>query len=253
MSRSDRMSAVVFALALSVMVPAVARAQSMSEDEYRTAMQQLQSGTPEERADAADVLGRRAYRHRDEIAPVLRDLIRNHTDWRVRASAGRAIGRLGTRDAVPDLVRELRDPVVDVRVVAAAAIWRVPDPAAVPALVELLRDADGSARQWHALALGVLHDARATDALIALLNDSDKAARLDLIPSLGRSREARALAPLETFVRDEARDLDERVEAVAALSSLQSREKIPVLVRLLEVPTRELRNHVIESLGEVGD
>ncbi|MCZ7684846.1 MAG: HEAT repeat domain-containing protein [Sandaracinaceae bacterium] len=116
-------------------------------------------------------LGRRGYPRRAAIVPLLRQRLRDDRDWRVRASSGRAIGRLGARDAVPDLVRALRDPVVDVRVVAAAALWRLPDPAAVPALLELLRDADPSARQWGALALGVIRDRRATRPLIGLLAD----------------------------------------------------------------------------------
>ncbi|UJR80589.1 HEAT repeat protein [Sandaracinus amylolyticus] len=243
-------SAVVATIAVA---PSVAHAQSMSDEEYQSAMNQLRTGTPEERASAADVLGRRAYRQREQISPVLREMIRNDTDWRVRASAGRALGRLGTRDAVPDLVRALRDPVVDVRVVAAAAIWRLPDPAAVPALIELLGDADGSARQWAALALGVIRDTRATPALIRLLGDPEKSVRLDVIRSLGRIRDAASLQPLEAYVRDDTHDLDERIEAVSSLAALQGPEKVDALVRLLEHPSRDVRQRVIESLGQVGD
>lgn len=235
------------------LAPSCAQAQTLSEAEFQAAMTELRNGTPEQRAAAADLLGRRAYRQRDQVSPILREMIRNDTDWRVRASAGRAIGRLGTRDAVPDLVRALRDPVVDVRVVAAAAIWRLPDPAAVPALIELLADADGSARQWAALALGVIRDSRATAPLIALLGDSEKSVRLDVIRSLGRIRDASALQPLEAFVRDDDHDLDERIEAVSSLAALQGPEKVDALVRLLEHPSRDVRQRVIESLGQVGD
>lgn len=241
------------AMALALVAPGPLAAQSMTDAEVQTAMQRLRQGSPEERASAADVLGRRAYRQRDAITPVLRELIRNDTDWRVRASAGRAIGRLGTRDAVPDLVRALRDPVVDVRVVAAAAIWRLPDPAAVPALVELLADADASARQWAALALGVIRDTRATQPLVRLLADPEKSVRLDVIRSLGRIRDPGALQPLEAYVRDDGHDLDERIEAVSSIALLQGPEKVDALVRLLEHPTRDVRVRVIESLGQVGD
>jgi HEAT repeat protein len=245
--------ALALTLAISAYIAPRAAAQTMSEDEYRNAMQQLRGGTPEERTAAAEILGRRAYRQRDQIAPVLRELIRSDTDWRVRASAGRALGRLGTRDAVPDLVRALRDPVVDVRVVAAAAIWRLPDPAAVPALIELLGDADASARQWAALALGVIRDVRAVPPLIRLLGDPEKSVRLDVVRSLGRIREPAALQPLVAYVRDDARDLDERLEAVSAVASLQGPEKVDALVRLLEHPTRDVRQRVIEVIGQVGD
>lgn len=235
------------------LVPVTAHAQSMSDADFQSAMNELRNGTPEQRAAAADVLGRRAYRQREQVAPILRQMIRNDTDWRVRASAGRALGRLGTRDAVPDLVRALRDPVVDVRVVAAAAIWRLPDPAAVPALIELLSDSEASARQWGALALGVIRDTRATTPLVALLRDPEKSVRLDVIRSLGRIRDASAVQPLEAYVRDESRDLDERVEAVSSLAALQGPEKVDALVRLLEYPSRDIRQRVIESLGQVGD
>ena len=232
--------------------PALAQ-RRLTDEQYQQLMQQARSTNPEERAAACEQLGREGYRQRAEIAPVLREIIRSDTDWRVRASAGRAIGRLGTRDAVPDLVRALRDPVVDVRVVAAAAIWRLPDPAAVPALIELLGDADASARQWAALALGVIRDTRAVQPLIALLRDPEKAVRLDVIRSLGRIRESVALQPLLEYVRDDSRELDERLEAVGSIASLQGPERVDALVRLLEHPNRDVREHVIEALGQVGD
>jgi HEAT repeat protein len=233
--------------------PSAAQAQNMSDEEFQAVMQQLRNGTPEERATAADVLGRRGYRQREQVAGVLRELIRNDTDWRVRASAGRALGRLGTRDAVPDLVRALRDPVVDVRVVAAAAIWRLPDPAAVPALLELLSDSDPNARQWAALALGVIRDTRATAPLLRLLGDPERAVRLDVIRSLGRMRDPAAVQPLERHVRDDSRDLEERTEAISSLALLEGPEKVDALVRLLDLSNRTLRQRVIEALGQVGD
>lgn len=245
--------AAVITPAAMLVSPNVASAQNMAEEEFRASMLQLREGSPEQRAAAADLLGRRAYRQREQVAPVMRELIRNDTDWRVRASAGRALGRLGTRDAVPDLVRALRDPVVDVRVVAAAAIWRLPDPAAVPALIELLRDQDGSARQWAALALGVIRDMRAVPPLIGMLGDPEKSVRLDVLRSLGRIRDASSVPALEAYARDESRDLDERIEAVSSLAALQGPEKVDALVRLLDHPTRDIRLRVIESLGQVGD
>jgi HEAT repeat protein len=154
---------------------------------------------------------------------------------------------------VPDLVRALRDPVVDVRVVAAAALWRLPDAAAVPALLLLLRDPDPSARQWGALALGVVRDRRATAPLVGLLSDPEKAVRLDVVRSLGRIRDASAVGPLEAFARNDARDMDERLEAISALATLDGPEKIDALVRLLRHEDREIRMRAIQALGQVGD
>jgi len=233
--------------------PSAARGQELDDDEYAAAIRQLAEGAPEARASAADLLGSRAMRRRDAVVPLLRRTLRDDRDWRVRASSGRALGRLGARDAVPDLVRALRDPVVEVRVVAAAALWRLPDPAAVPALLELLNDRDAAARQWGGLALGVTRDRRATQPLIALLGDPERDVRLDAIRSLRRIRDAAAGSALERYAADGARAEDERLEAVAALAALDGPAKVDALVRLARHPDAAVRTRAIEGLGRVGD
>ncbi|MCS6799226.1 MAG: HEAT repeat domain-containing protein [Myxococcota bacterium] len=232
----------------------VAVAQQLSEEELRRQLDALRSSDPSARVAAAETLGRRAYAQRREVAPALRELLRNDPDWRVRASCGRALGRLGIRDAVPDLVRALRDPQVDVRVVAAAALWRLPDPAAVPALLELLSDDDAAARQWAVLALGVIRDQRATQPLVQLLaRESTAAVRLDVIRSLGRIGDSGALGALRDVARNASRPADERVEAVHAIASLATPEKVNALVGMLDEPDRRIRLRVVRALGDVGD
>lgn len=248
-----RRSLALFAALATVLAPMLASAQELSDEELQRALQQLGEGSPEERANAADLLGRRAYGRRDQLVPVLRVRLRDDRDWRVRASAGRALGRLAARDAVPDLVRALRDPVVDVRVVAAAAIWRLPDPAAVPALIELLGDTDAAARQWGALALGVIRDRRATRPLLALLGDAEGGVRLDAIRSLGRIRDPAAVDGLRDFAIDGARLMEERLESVDALSSLDGPEKVDALVRLARFEDAGIRARAVQALGRVGD
>jgi len=245
----------VAALASALVLGTVAgaSAQRLSDDEYQAALQRLRSNDPTERVAAAELLGRRGYSKRREIAPRLRDLLRNDPDWRVRASSGRAIGRLGTRSAVPDLVAALRDPQVEVRVVAAAALWRLPDPAAVPALLETLEDSDAAARQWAALALGVVRDTRATAPLVELLADPSGDVRTDVIRSLGRIADISALPALRDYVNDDDRDMDERLEAVNAIASLNGPEKVNALVRLLNHDEERIRLRVVSALGQVGD
>ena len=232
-----RRMAMALAVALGVqLLGSVAHAQRLDEAGMRAQFQRLQSDDPQVRLEAVEILGRRGWRLRREIAPRLQRLLRDDPDWRVRASSGRAIGRLSTRSAVPDLVRALRDPQVEVRVVAAAALWRLPDPAAVPALIELLQDRDAAARQWGALALGVIHDPRATQALLRVIDDPESAVRIDVVRSLGRIGDVRALAPLSEVAKDEAKDDEERLEAVNAVASIDSPDKVNALV-----------------LGQVGD
>ena len=240
-------------MAVALMFTDVAAAQRLSDAEFTAAIQKLRSQNPDDRIDAVRLLGRRGYRRRREIAPHLRNLLRGDADWRVRAESGRAIGRLSVREAVPDLVRALRDPQVEVRVVAAAALWRLPDAAAVPALVELLDDQDAAARQWAALALGVVRDHRSTQPLLRLLNDSADNVRLDAIRSLGRIGDPEALAGLVAFVNDEDKPLEERLEAVNSLAQLQGPTKVNALARMLSHDEQRVRLRVVRALGQVGD
>lgn len=228
-------------------------AQELSAAEFTRYSTQIVEGTTAERVAAADVLGRRGASRRAAVVPLLRARLRGDDEWRVRASSGRAIGRLAARDAVPDLVRALRDPVVDVRVVAAAALWRLPDPAAVQPLLELLRDQEASARQWAVLALGVIRDRRATRPLVTLLADPERDVRLDTIRSLGRLRDPTAVQPLEAFVRDRDQEMDERLEAINGLSAIDGPEKVDALVRLLRFNDAQVRRRAAQALGRVGD
>jgi HEAT repeat protein len=230
-----------------------ASAQRMTDAEFEAAVAKLSAASAEERVAAVDVLSSRAWRKRDALTPHFRRLSRDDSDWRVRASVARAIGRLSIREAVPDLVRGLRDPRVEVRVVAAAALWRLPDPAAVPALLELLDDSDPAARQWATLALGVVQDRRATAPLVSILNDREATVRLDAIRSLGRIADERALAPLAAFAADGNRNADERLEAVNAIARLSGADKVNALLRLLEGHDETIRIQVIGAIGEAGD
>ena len=248
-----KLASYAFALALSLAAPSLVAAQEMSAPDYQTAFAALTGADATARATSAETLGRRAASHRADLVPVLRRLVREDPQWEVRASAGRALGRLAARDAVPDLVRALRDPVVDVRVVAAAAIWRLPDPAAVPALIELLADPDASARQWATLALGVIRDTRAVTPLAGLLHDPESSVRVDVVRSLGRIRDVGALEPLEAFVRESGREAEERAEAISAIAGLDTPARMDALGRLLDHSDRGVRQHAAEALGQIGD
>ena len=239
-------------IALCFLVAGQASAQRMSEEEFARAVRALADDSAETRVEAVDAIGRRGWRHRRAATPHLRRLLRHDPAWQVRASSGRAIGRLSVRDAVPDLVAALRDPQVEVRVVAAAALWRLPDPAAVPALLRLIEDTDPAARQWAALALGVIRDPRAVEPIASLLDDAEKSVRMDAIRALGRIGHVSALRPLRRFL-DSSHGDDEKNEAVDAIASVDSPDKVNVLVHLLDHESGSVQSRTIRALGQVGD
>lgn len=230
-----------------------AQAQRLTDEAFAAAIHDLAAADPQTRVTALDLLGRRGWRRKDDIVPHLRRLLHSDPDWRVRASAGRAVGRLSARDAVPELVAALRDSQVEVRVVAAAALWRLPDAAAVPSLVQLTRDPDASARQWAVLALGVARDPRSVPGLVALLTDPVADVRMDTIRSLGRIGHPSALAPLAALAADTARPVEERLEALNSIASLNGPDKVNVLVHTLDDADAQIRLRATEALGQVGD
>ena len=225
------------------------------EEALHKALARLKAPEPAERASAADELGKRGQRFRHAISDALRPMLASDADPLVRAAAGRALGRLVAREAVPELIAALRDRAAEVRVVAAAALWRLPDPAAVPALLICATDADHAVREWSALALGVAADPRAAPVLVRLLDDPQRGVQLAAVRSLGRVRRADSLAPLVTYLKDEKRDEEEKDEAVSAIVSLDSGERQFALLELLAAPGIDARQRVRLSLalGKVGD
>jgi HEAT repeat protein len=232
-----------------------ASANARGEEAFRKALATLKSPNPAERAAAADEMGRRGYRLRKEIAEALRPVLLNDGESVVRAAAGRALGRLGAREAVPELVKALSDKSAEVRVVAAAALWRLPDPSAVPVLLERVRDTDKAVREWAALALGVAADPRAVPELVKLLKDPERPVRLAAVRSLGRLNRPEALAPLAAYLASAKRDDEEHDEVVTSVASIEGYERVTTLVGMLDAaaadPKQRLR--LVLALGKVGD
>ena len=87
-----------------------------------------------------------------------------------RASA-EALGRVGSVDALPALVRLIKEPKTERQLLRKAfwAVGSIGDKAAGPALVPHLRHADAEIAGWAAEALGRIKAIDATRALIGAL------------------------------------------------------------------------------------
>jgi HEAT repeat protein len=230
--------------------------KARGDDAFKKASERLTAKDAEERASAANEMGRRGYRFRHEISELLRPLLRSDPEPVVRAAAGRALGRLGAREAVPDLVKALADASADVRVVAAAALWRLPDPSATEPLLEHVKDADKAVREWSALALGVIGDKRAVPEMVRLLGDPERSVRLAAVRSLGRIGDANGLEPVLRYLRGGKRDQEEKEEGVAAIVSIKGDGRGVALLSLLESAEAadvEQQVRVMAALGKVGN
>ncbi len=229
-------------------------AKNKGDEAFRKAAERLKAKDPNERAASANEMGRRGYRFRKEIAELLRPLLRSDPEPVVRAAAGRALGRLGARESVPDLIAALGDASADVRVVAAAALWRLPDPSATTPLLERVKDGDKAVREWSALALGVIGDKRAVSEMVRLLGDPERNVRLAAVRSLGRIGDPEGLEPVTKYAKAGKRDAEERDEVVAAIVSMKGEGRVPALLGLLESETdADQQVRLIAALGKIGD
>jgi len=92
-------------------------------------------------------------------------------DAPVREEAARALGRIGSAEAVDALVHRLRDPVSTIRSDAALALGDIGDPRAIPALTECLNDGSPEVQDACARALGDIGGRQSIRHLLRLLEE----------------------------------------------------------------------------------
>jgi HEAT repeat protein/MFS family permease len=102
-------------------------------------------------------------------ADVLKRL--DDADPEVRQEAARALGRIGSDEAVDALIQRLRDPNSTIRPDAARALGQIGFPAAVPALIEALSSGSVELEEACAQALGAIGDRAARTRLKRLLGE----------------------------------------------------------------------------------
>jgi len=84
----------------------------------------------------------------------------------VREEAARALGRIGSREAVEILMAKLADPGCTIRIEAARALGRIGDRRAVPAIAAAMSDSSPELRDACAGALGTIGGDTAIESLL---------------------------------------------------------------------------------------
>ncbi len=153
--------------------------------------------------------------------------------------------------ALSDIVRRLDDPDTEVREEAAKALGRIGSPDAVDALLRHLSDPFSAIRPAAARALGRIGDPRAVDALVAGLADRSEELQEASCQALGRMGVRDALKPLLGLLSEERSD---RVAAAAgdAMSRLGAFEAaLDLLPRMHATSSRGLRRQFAIALGNL--
>jgi HEAT repeat protein len=163
----------------------------------------------QEKVDAANWL----RRNKDvQAAPQIAALLKDE-DPRVRAAAANALGELGDKSVVPQLI-----DAVDFS--AGAGSDR--DTRAV-----------NEANRQIAKALGALGDHRAAPILLKMLNSKDSFVKLEAVESLGELREPTAVAALMAIATDDNQEPFIAKKAIIALGRIGDPQSVPALEKML--------------------
>jgi len=153
------------------------------------------------------------------------------------------------------LIELLQDSHPDIRRVAAESLGKIGDPKTGGALVPLLSDRDVRVREAAVRAIGRLGPSiadEASQAVVALLDDPQEPVRRAVTIAIGEIE-----PPTRLFVAVPelltARDVSTRRSAARTLSMIDARAWLSDLVKALQDPDAEVRQHVVAALAELGD
>jgi HEAT repeat protein len=179
---------------------------------------------------------------RKDIAGLVKALRYNDVD--VQSRIADILGSLGT-EATDELVRALKKKDKNTRLGIIEALTQIKDPRAVPALMKTLKDESSEVRWETAIALGEIGEPTAIEPLIHALKDHDKYVRYGA---------AFALAKIGWKPADD----EQKAFYFAGMQEwkaveLIGKSAIPALSHILNDRDSNVRQKVIEILGEIGD
>lgn len=168
----------------------------------------------------------------------------------VQAAAARALGMMGARDAVPDLLQCLTSPDPDVLRAAAFALTELESPEAVPIFKGWLSEKKGPRLYAAVTALWRLGVPEAIPVLQGQLEDPEPLWRAAAVQMLGDARAKAASTAILKRLEDP--DYHVRICALRALGKVGNAEAAKVVAALLESKETGVAPAAAQTLGELG-
>lgn len=167
----------------------------------------------------------------------------------MRVYAAQKLGESKTPDAVPHLIKALRDEKVRVRLAAIDALGQLQDKQATSSLIPFLTDKRVRVVFASIEALGAIGDSTAVDALSELVTAELPTIRLAAIDALGLIGSTQAWDVLEAQVWHESSDV--RGITALALGRIAHPQAVPALIRLLADPSDHVHNMALYALNKI--
>jgi len=191
------------------------------------------------------LIGECAYRNGGSV---IRDALGDQSP-RVRKAAASSAGQLGLTDCIPETVRLLDDPDLDVRnsVVDALQAFALIDRNGIQEVARQLGDSENSEQRRNAAVLfAALGDG---DRLSLLVKDEDPLVRQAAVSSIGKLRLSLSSGILLMALVDE--DPDVRIAAAETLGELGDREVVTALTHALNDEDAWVQCAVLNSLARI--
>jgi hypothetical protein len=179
---------------------------------------------------------------RKDIAGLVKALRYNDIEVQTRIAA--ILGSFGA-EATDELISALKKKDKNIRLGIIEALTQIKDPRAVPALINTLNDESSEVRWEAAIALGETGDNRAIEPLVNALKDHDKYVRYGAAFALKKIGWNPADDEQKAFYYAGMQEW-KTVELIGKAA-------IPVLSHILNDRDSNVRQKVIEILGEIGD
>ena len=170
-----------------------------------------------------------------------------HVDVDVRVYGVGKLGESGQLDAVPHLIRALKDEKTRVRLAAIDALGMLKDRGATGVLIPFLQDKRAVLALAAIDALGQIGDSTAVDALVAVVQAEVPVLRLAAIDALGQIGDSTAVAVLCLQTQSEISQV--RWVSAVALGRIGSPRAIGPLANLLG--DEEMRRTVLFALAQI--
>jgi len=167
-----------------------------------------------------------------------------------RQSAAVALGYIGDRSSVSDLIKALKDKHDGTRFAAANALGSIRDSAALSALIEGLKDANVGMRRSCLNAIGRIEDASSLPAIREAMNDTDVTVRSEAIRLGGVFMDKQSIESFKNLLKDENRSVN--IAAAGALAKMGVKDGLSVALKAIKEVDPILKMRSAEILGLIG-
>lgn len=180
------------------------------------------------RGNASDAL---AQIGAPSVGPLVRSL--ESTNSLVRLFAARALGNIGSKDAVQPLLARLNDPEFRVRKHVVEALGKISDPSSVGGITARLHDESAFVRQFATEALGKIRDPNSIAPLVSTaLNDGEYNVRRMAAEALAAFESPAAGLQLVQALHSE--NVAARVNAAMAMGFMHNTQDVEALSKILD-------------------